>query len=366
MNSYQFTINKKLSTVRVGENKFKFKIAKSGVTTINITQDKIEDVIYSVFDNSEYLDLVRIITNIKGTQQVPKIFLKGIDTGGGNGLVNSQDTGGGGGNGLVNSQDTGGGGGNGLDNSQGTGGGVGHGLVDAAGCEFFDTTELVLTDVPISVTKKRMGMELCLDDLVNTTLEVHISSGARNESLDIEDALLAYFTQVLRKNIQTYVFADSNDGILNKILRDGNTVNTSASSALGKLYALFEALPADWKNSTEANPIIFISPNLMTGVRSEIITSSAPITSSIEVVNNRFNLPLTNALVVATPYLTGTSAVAGIQNYLFLGTDLESDFEDTRIWYSNDNETIRFSAILYLGTAVADIESFVKYVQVAD
>lgn len=318
MNSYQFTINKKLSTVRVGENKFKFTIDKSGATTINITQDKIEDVIYSVFDNSEYLDLVRIITNIKGTQQVPKIFLQGT-------------------------------------------GGVGNGLVDSQGCGFVDTTDLVLTDVPISVTKKRMGLELCLDDLVNTTLEVHISNGARNESLDIEDALLAYFTQVLRKNIQNYVFADGVDGLLNKILTSGTTVTTTASSDLGKLYDLFEALPADWKNSTEASPIIFISPNLITGVRSEIISSSAPITSSIEVVNNRFNLPLTNAVVVATPYLTGTKAVGGIQNYLFLGTDLESDFEDTRIWYSNDNETIRFSAHLYLGTAVADITDFVKY-----
>ena len=318
MNSYRFTINKKLSTIRVGENKFKFAIDKSGATTINITQDKIEDVIYSVFDNSEYLDLVRIITNIKGTQQVPKIFLQGT-------------------------------------------GGVGNGLVDSQGCGFVDTTDLVLTDVPISVTKKRMGLELCLDDLVNTTLEVHISSGARNESLDIEDALLAYFTQVLRKNIQNYVFADSVDGILNKILTSGTAVTTTASSDLGKLYDLFEALPTDWKNSTEANPIIFISPNLMTGVRSEIITSSAPITSSIEVVNNRFNLPLTNAVVVATPYLAGTKAVGGIQNYIFLGTDLESDFEDTRIWYSNDNETIRFSAHLYLGTTVAAITDFVKY-----
>lgn len=320
MNSYQFTINKKLSTVRVGENKFKFTIDKSGATTINITQDKIEDVIYSVFDNSEYLDLVRIITNIKGTQQVPKIFLQGT-------------------------------------------GGVGNGLVDSQGCGFVDTTDLVLIDVPISVTKKRMGLELCLDELVNTTLEVHISSGARNESLDIEDALLAYFAQILRKNIQNYVFADSVDGILNKILTDGTAVTPTATSNLGILMELFEALPADWKNSTEANPIIFISPNLMTGVRSEIISSSAPITSSIEVVNNRFNLPLTNAVVVATPYLTGTSAVAGIQNYLFLGTDLESDFEDTRIWYSNDNETIRFSSQLYLGTAVADITDFATYVK---
>jgi len=323
MNSYQFTINKKLSTVRVGENKFKFAIAQGNPTptTIKITQDKIEDVIYSVFDNSEYLDLVRIITNIKGKQKIPKIFLQGAQT-------------------------------------------CGTGLIPSTGCGFKDTTDLVFNDVDIEVEKLRMGMELCLDDLVNYSFEVHITDGARNESLDIEDALLAYFTQVLRKNIQNYVFSDSsNDGILKKILDGGTAVPTSASSDLGKLYDLFEALPSDWKNSTEASPVIFISPNFMTGVRSEIITSSAPIISSIEVVNNRFNLPLTNALVVATPYLTGTKAVGGIQNYLFLGTDLESDFEDTRIWYSNDEETIRFSAILYLGTAVADITYFATYVK---
>jgi hypothetical protein len=320
MNSYQFTINKKLSTIKVGENKFKFAIDKSGATTINITQDKIEDVIYSIFDDSEYMDVVKVITNVKGKQKIPKIYLRGAQY-------------------------------------------CGDGLIRSAGCGFVDTTDLVLNDVDIEVEKLRMGMELCLDDLVNYSFEVHITDGARNESLDIEDALLAYFTQVLRKNIQNYVFSDSTDGILNKILTDGTAVTPTATSNLGILMELFEALPADWKNSTEASPIIFISPNLMTGVRSEIITSSAPITSSIEVVNNRFNLPLTNAVVVATPYLTGTSAVAGIQNYLFLGTDLESDFEDTRIWYSNDKETIRFSAMLYLGTAVADITDFATYVK---
>lgn len=320
MKEFNFKVDRKLSIMQIGKNKYKFAIDRSGATDINITQDKIEDVIYSIFDSSEFLDLVRIITNIKGKQKIPKIFLQGAQY-------------------------------------------SGNGLIPSAGCGFVDTTDLVLNDVDIEVEKLRMGMELCLDDLVNYSFEVHITDGARNEDLDISDALLAYFTQILRKNIQNYVFADSTDGILNKILTDGTAVTPTASSDLGKLYDLFEALPDDWKNSTEASPIIFISPNLMTGVRSEIITSSAPITSSIEVVNNRFNLPLTNAVVVATPYLTGTSAVAGIQNYLFLGTDLESDFEDTRIWYSNDNETIRFSAMLYLGTAVADITDFATYVK---
>ena len=324
MENLSFRIDKKITPIRIGKNKYRFAIDKSDATTINITQDKIEDVIYSVFDNSEYLDLVRIITNIKGTQQVPKIFLQGT-------------------------------------------GGVGNGLVDSQGCGFVDTTDLVLTDVPISVTKKRMGLELCLDELVNMVLEVHISDGARNENLDINEALLAYFAQVLRKNIQEYAFADVSDGLLTKILTDGTAPTISVTDPLEILLALYENLPSGWQTSNEANPVIFINSAMMTAIRGQIFSSTAPVISSIEIVNNRFNLPFTNAVVVASQHMpiSGTKmrAVAGISNYLFLATDLESDFDDVRVWYSNDNETIRFSSQVYLGTAIADVGSFVKYIE---
>ena len=318
MNSYQFTINKKLSTIKVGENKFKFAIDKSGATTINITQDKIEDVIYSVFDDSEYMDVVKVITNVKGKQKIPKIFLRGAQY-------------------------------------------SGDGLIPSAGCGFVDTTDLVLNDVDIEVEKLRMGMELCLDDLVNYSFEVHITDGARNEDLDISDALLAYFTQVLRANIQDYLFNDSTNGIIPKLHTGASAATVTATSALGKLLDIYNSLPEGWQNSTKANPIIFISPNLFTSIRGEIFSATAPITSSIEIINNRFKLPLTNASVITLPFLTGTKAYAGISNYLFAGTDLESDFENVRVWYSDDNETIRFSALLYLGSAIADIGDFVKY-----
>ena len=324
MKEFNFKVDRKISTMQIGKNKYKFAINRSGATDINITQDKIEDVIYSIFDSSEFLDLVRIITNIKGTQKIPKIYLQGVQ-------------------------------------------GAGNGLVDSTGCGFVDTTEMVLSDVDISVTKKRMGLELCLDELVNMVLEVHISDGARNESLDINDALLAYFAQVLRKNIQEYVFADSTDGLLTKILTDGTAPTISVTDPLEILLALYENLPSGWQTSNEANPVIFINSAMMTAIRGQIFSSTAPITSSIEIVNNRFNLPLTNAVVVASPHMpiSGTKmrAVAGISNYLFLATDLESDFDDVRVWYSNDNETIRFSSQVYLGTAIADVGSFVKYIE---
>jgi len=197
--------------------------------------------------------------------------------------------------------------------------------------------------------------------LVNYSFEVHITDGARNEDLDISDALLAYFTQVLRANIQDYLFNDSTNGIIPKLQTGASAATVTATSALGKLLDIYNSLPEGWQNSTKANPIIFISPNLFTSIRGEIFSATAPITSSIEIINNRFKLPLTNASVITLPFLTGTKAYAGISNYLFAGTDLESDFENVRVWYSDDNETIRFSALLYLGSAIADIGDFVKY-----
>ena len=321
MKNFEFKINKKITPIRIGKNKYRFAIDKTGATDINITQDKIEDVIYSIFDDSEYMDVVKVITNVKGKQKIPKIFLQGAQY-------------------------------------------SGNGLIPSPGCGFVDTTDLVLNDVDIEVEKLRMGMELCLDDLVNYSFEVHITDGARNEDLDISDALLAYFAQILRKNIQEYAFADSTDGLLTKILAGGTATSSSATDPLDILLDMYNELPYGWQTSSEANPVIFISPAMMTKIRSEIFTSTAPITSSIEVVNNRFNLPLTNAIVVATPHLSATveQAVAGISNYLFLATDLESDFEDTRVWYNDDNETIRFSSQVYLGTAVADIDDFITYV----
>jgi len=144
MKEFNFKVDRKISTMQIGKNKYKFAIDRSGATDINITQDKIEDVIYSIFDSSEFLDLVRIITNIKGKQKIPKIFLQGAQY-------------------------------------------SGNGLIPSAGCGFVDTTDLVLNDVDIEVEKLRMGMELCLDDLVNYSFEVHITDGARNEDLDINE-----------------------------------------------------------------------------------------------------------------------------------------------------------------------------------
>jgi len=322
MENLSFRIDKKITPVRIGKNKYRFAIDNTGANVINITQDKIEDVIYSVFQSTDDLDLVTILTNIKGKQIIPKIFLKGI--------------------------------------------GSNHALVKSQGCGFHDTTTLVLQDVDIEVEQQEIGLELCLNDFVNTTLEVYISDGGRNESITIEDAILAYLTELLKENIQRFTFDETTqtEGIFSKIIANTVTPFTPAGSnptATDILTQMYSALPSSWKKSQKANPVIFISPDFMDLVISEVTHSTAPVMASIEVIDDRFRLPMTRALVVVSPYLSGVKAIAGISNYLFLATDLQSDFENIRVWYSQDNGTIRFQAKPYLGTAIADIDDYIYY-----
>ena len=72
--------------------------------------------------------------------------------------------------------------------------------------------------------------------------------------------------------------------------------------------------------------------------------------------------PGTNVKVIATKGLAGTNKflVAPASN-LVVGTDLLEDAEDFRIFYSQDNDEVRFLAKFKLGVQVAFIENVVWY-----
>jgi len=64
--------------------------------------------------------------------------------------------------------------------------------------------------------------------------------------------------------------------------------------------------------------------------------------------------PGTNVRIVAVPGLTGTNRiVATYLGNLFYGTDLLSDEENFELWYSKDNDEVRFQAAFKVGVQVA-------------
>ena len=70
--------------------------------------------------------------------------------------------------------------------------------------------------------------------------------------------------------------------------------------------------------------------------------------------------PQTNYKVVGVPGLNGSDLiVAGAQQYFLVGTDLQSDEDSYRAWWSQDFQEVRMMAAWKLGTAIAFPSYFV-------
>jgi hypothetical protein len=70
--------------------------------------------------------------------------------------------------------------------------------------------------------------------------------------------------------------------------------------------------------------------------------------------NGEFMYPGTNVRVIAVPGLTGTNRIVSTYlGNLFYGTDLLSDEEQFSIWFSKDNDEVRFQAAFKAGVQIA-------------
>jgi hypothetical protein len=70
--------------------------------------------------------------------------------------------------------------------------------------------------------------------------------------------------------------------------------------------------------------------------------------------------PQTNYRVVGVPGLNGSNLIVlGAQQYFLAGTDLVSDEDSYRAWWSQDFQEVRMMVSWKLGTAIAFPEFFV-------
>lgn len=79
--------------------------------------------------------------------------------------------------------------------------------------------------------------------------------------------------------------------------------------------------------------------------------------------NSSFFLPGTNVEVVAVPGLNGTNDIVAMRvSNIYLGTDLLDEYESAfKLWYSQDNDEVRFSTSFKLGVNFAFPTEIVKF-----
>jgi hypothetical protein len=260
-------------------------------------------------------------------------------------------------------------------------------------CGWTDAGEVTFTTAPVTVQALKVNQSLCLQELNTLWLGQYLNAGSYNENAPFEQAIIDLQTKQIKKSNELRLWQANT----------GSTGNFSGSTFPGfqQIFASAE-FAADGgvvltgqtalcsvtgSNATEkANNVLAQVDNLINRMSADIYSredivifmSESQFKCYLQAVRNVNNFyidsaavgkvgsvysifhPQTNYKVVGVPGLNGSNLIVlGAQQYFLVGTDLTSDEDSFRAWWSQDFQEVRIMAAWKIGTAIAFPQFFV-------
>lgn len=248
-------------------------------------------------------------------------------------------------------------------------------------CGFTDNGDTILEQIPMNLYHAKVNRSYCVKTLRDTFLSRQLSAGAfgGNESLPFEAMAADYFVKNLSKWNEGYLIngdgtanypgiqsqlatavtaADPAVPNLNQAKWVSAPDGTGGINALDAVMAIYEEMPDEI--ALRDDVILVVNPadykTLVTAMVLKNLYHYAPDSSDLIV-------PGTNIKVVASSGISSATALNGVyfkfltsaQN-IIMGTDLTSDFDEFKVWYSQDNDDVRTSMKWTVGVALVQPE----------
>ena len=247
-------------------------------------------------------------------------------------------------------------------------------------CGWSSEGQVTFTVAPITVQALKVNQSLCLQQLNTLWLGQYLNAGSYNENAPFEQAIIDLQTkQIKRYNEDLLWNASSGTSSFSGFIEifnnsasavtltgqtalcsvTGATVQAQANAVLGQIDNLIQSLNRNIYDRDDV--IIYMSQTqfkcYLTAIRNvNNFHFSEPTLGQVYEVYH----PQTNYKVVGVPGLNGSDLiVAGPMQYMLIGTDLASDEDSFRSWWSQDFQEVRIMAAWKLGTAVAFQQFFV-------
>ena len=260
----------------------------------------------------------------------------------------------------------------------------------ACGWNAAGTTSLTQRD--LAVCDIKVNESICLNDLEAYYTQVMMNPGSYNENIPFEqifaeekrDVIMALVDDLFWKGSTnaTRVFgnvtvsATTNYTLCNGLLEtlehtsaSASTVSTSlsgsafsAGSAIAIVDAMIAAVPQDVMDATDLT--LFLSYADFRTYATALRNANLFHYSGAESQGDNFSLmvPGSNVRVYAVRGLASTKhKYLTPASNVYMGTDLLGDAENFRIWYSQDNDEVRFLAKWKQGANVAFPQFVVKH-----
>jgi hypothetical protein len=246
-------------------------------------------------------------------------------------------------------------------------------------CGFTPSGDTTFTVAPLTVQSYKVNQDLCLEQLNTLWLGQFLNAGSYNEQAPFEQAIVDLQTkQIKRFNEDQLWQATSGTSSYSGFIElfgntpgvvelsgqtalcsiTGSTIQEKAGRVLAAVDSIIDAL--DRNIFQRDDVVIYMGLNsfkcYLTAIRNvNNFHFTEPQLGKIYEVYH----PQTNFKVVGCPGLNTDLIAAGPQQYMLVGTDLMSDEDSFRSWWSMDFQAVRIMSAWKLGVQLAFPEFFV-------
>lgn len=247
-------------------------------------------------------------------------------------------------------------------------------------CGWSDQGDVTFTVAPVTVQSLKVNQSLCLQELNTLWLGQYLNAGSYNENAPFEQAIIDLQTKQIKRYNEDLLWNASSgsssfsgfieifDNVAGVVKLTGQTALCSVTGASAQEQAYGVLAQVD-------NLINALDRNVYDRDDIVIYMSQAQFKCYLAAIRNVNNFhftepklgqvfetfhPQTNYKVVGVPGLNGSDLIViGPMQYMLVGTDLMSDEDSFRAWWSQDFQEVRIMSAWKIGSQVAFPQYFV-------
>jgi hypothetical protein len=238
---------------------------------------------------------------------------------------------------------------------------------DTCGYETSGTT--AFTQRNITVGRMKVQETLCPRSLEQYWMQTQLTAGSTYDGVPFEQAFSEQKALRIAEALENAIWkGNAYFSGVNQLLNaasgstiSGNTGAVSASVGIttSNAIAIFDGIYNQIPQAilTRNDLVIFCGWDNFRTLLGAFKSATAVMYNQVDLAglaDGDIMYPGTNVRVIAVPGLTGTNRI--VSSYLgnfFYGTDLLSDEEQFSIWFSKDNDQVRFQASFKAGVQIA-------------
>ena len=227
----------------------------------------------------------------------------------------------------------------------------------ARSCSWSDNATVEFTQVDIVMNELESKQSLCPTSLREYYLSEKLSGSAHAAEIPFEEVMVNLYVEKIKNHNEDLLATELISQVTAGGTSTGQASASTQSTILADVYALVDAI--DPAYSGREDLVVFMSPVYFNMLRRALVAQNLfhilPTDN-----NNELSIPGTGFKAIKWTRTTGSvdTMVAGPSKDAIVGVGLEDDFDQLKMWYSQDNDQVRVMAAWRLGLAVVNASAW--------